>query len=86
MDTVDKKSLTERDICTKYIIPALVQAGWDLHLQIREEVNITKGRVLVKGTAVTRATPKFADYILYYSSNLPLAVVEAKDHNHSISG
>jgi len=84
MDTVDKKSLTERDICTKYITPALVQAGWDLHSQIREQVNITRGRVLVKGTAVTRATPKFADYILYYSSNLPLAVVEAKDNNHSV--
>ncbi len=84
METVDKKSLTERDICTRYITPALVKAGWDLHSQIREEVNITKGRVLVKGMAVTRATPKFADYILYYSSNLPLAVVEAKDNNHSI--
>lgn len=84
MDIPDKKQLTERDICTKYITPALVQAGWDLHAQIREQVNITKGRVLVKGTTVTRATPKFADYILYYSSNLPLAVVEAKDNNHSI--
>lgn len=84
MDTLDKKKLSERDICTKFITPAITRSGWDLHSQIREQVNVTKGRVLVKGTKISRATPKYADYILYYSSNLPLAVIEAKDNNHSI--
>jgi len=46
---VDKKSLSERDICTKFITPALTAAGWDLHSQIREEVSFTKGRIIVRG-------------------------------------
>ncbi|MDD1694671.1 MAG: DEAD/DEAH box helicase family protein [Methanoregula sp.] len=84
MTIVDKKSLSERDICTKYITPALAGAGWDQDHQIREEVNVTNGRVLVKGNSVSRAKPRRADYILCYKPNLPLAVVEAKDNNHSV--
>ena len=84
MDLTDKKSLTERDICTKFITPALQQSQWDIHIHIRENVAITRGRVLVKGTSVSRAPPKFADYILYYRNNLPIAVIEAKDNNHSV--
>ena len=83
MDTSDKKKLSERDICTKYITPALTLSGWDHH-QIREEVNVTNGRVLVKGNAVSRAKPRRADYILYYKPNLPIAVIEAKDNNHIV--
>jgi type I restriction enzyme, R subunit len=49
-----KKSLTERDICTKFITPALVAAGWDLHAQLREEVAFTAGRVIVRGSQVAR--------------------------------
>jgi type I restriction enzyme R subunit len=75
---VDKKSLSERDICTKYITPALVRAGWDLHSQIREEVSFTKGRIIVRGKLHTRGEQKRADYILYFKSNIPLAVIEAK--------
>jgi len=45
----DKKSLSERDICSKYITPAVTGAGWDLHTQIREEVSFTKGRIIVRG-------------------------------------
>jgi len=52
---MDKKQLTERDICTKYITPAVTGAGWDLHSQIREEVFFTKGRVIVRGKLHTRA-------------------------------
>jgi len=84
MEIFDKKTLSERDICTKFITPALSQSGWDHHHQIREEVNITKGRVLVKGNSVDRAKPRRADYILYYKPNIPIAVIEAKDNNHSV--
>ncbi len=78
MDTIDKKSLSEQDIRTKCITPAIEQAGWDNHSQIREEVGITKGRVIVRGKTVKRGDKKFADYILYHKPNIPVAVVEAK--------
>ncbi|ADL56908.1 EcoAI/FtnUII family type I restriction enzme subunit R [Gallionella capsiferriformans] len=80
----DKKSLSERDICTKYITPAVIQAGWDLFTQIREEVSFTKGRIIVRGKLHTRGELKRADYILYYKSNIPLAVIEAKDNSHGV--
>ena len=76
--------LSERDICTQYITPALVKAGWDLSTQIREEVSFTKGRVIVRGKVHNRGKQKRADYILYYKPNIPLAVIEAKDKSHSI--
>ena len=80
----DKKSLSERDICSKYITPAITGAGWDLHSQIREEVSFTKGRIIVRGKLHTRGELKRADYILYYKSNIPLAVIEAKENGHSV--
>ena len=81
---MDKKSLSERDICTKFITPAIDKAGWDVLTQVREEVNFTKGRVIVRGKLVKRGEPKRADYILYYKPNIPIAVIEAKDNNHSV--
>jgi len=82
---MNKKDLTERDICTKFITPALTAGGkWDLLAQIREEVYITKGKVMVRGPISTRGESKRADYILYYKEGIPLAVVEAKDNTHSI--
>ena len=78
------KNLSERDICTKYITPAVTKAGWDLLTQIREEVSFTKGRIIVRGKLHSRGEQKRADYILYYKSNIPLAVIEAKDNNHSV--
>lgn len=80
----DKKNLSERDICTKYITPAITTAGWDLHSQIREEVSFTKGRVIVRGKLHARGEQKRADYILYYKSNIPIAVIEAKENGHSV--
>jgi hypothetical protein len=68
---VNKKDLSERDICTKFITPAVTQAGWDIHSQVREEVGFTKGRIIVRGKLVTRGKPKRADYILYYKPNIP---------------
>lgn len=82
---MNKKDLSERDICTKFITPAVIDAGWDLHTQIREEVSFTKGRIIVRGKLHTRGEIKRADYILYYKSNIPLAVIEAKDNKHSVN-
>lgn len=81
---MDKKSLSERDICTKFITPAIVKAGWDKNLQIREEVSFTAGKIIVRGKLVSRSKQKRADYILYYKNNIPIAVVEAKDNNHTV--
>jgi type I restriction enzyme R subunit len=81
---MDKRSLTERDICTKFILPAIKGAGWDEMLQVREEVYFTKGRIIVRGKLVTRGKAKKADFVLYYKPNIPIALIEAKDNNHSV--
>lgn len=81
---MNKRDLSERDICSKYITPAIVNAGWDLEKQIREEVSFTDGRIIVRKKMVTRGERKRADYILYYKSNLPLAIIEAKDNKHPV--
>ena len=82
--TMDKRSLTERDICTKFILPAVKRAGWDEMVQVREEVYFTKGRIIVRGKLVTRGKAKKADFVLYYKPNIPIALIEAKDNNHSV--
>ena len=76
--------LSERDVCTQRITPAIVAAGWDLATQVREEVSFTRGRIIVRGRLVTRGKPKRADYVLYYRPNIPIAVVEAKDASHAL--
>ncbi len=81
---IDKKKLSERDICTKYITPALENAGWDKHLQILEEVSFTDGKIYVRGKFTARGQRKRADYILYYKPNIPIAIIEAKDNTHSV--
>ena len=81
---MDKRSLSERDICTKFIMPALRAAGWDEMSQLREEVGFTKGRIVVRGRLVARGKRKRADYILDFKPNIPIAVIEAKDNNHSV--
>ncbi len=84
---MNKKALSETDIRTKFITPALVGADgnkWDVMTQIREEAYFTKGRVIVRGKTVKRGEAKKADYLLYYKPNLPIAVIEAKDNNHSV--
>jgi type I restriction enzyme R subunit len=81
---MNKQQMTERDICTKYITPAVVDAGWDTLRQIREEYQITDGRIIVRGSLVSRGAKKRADYVLFYKPNLPLAVIEAKDNKHTI--
>lgn len=82
---MDKKQMSEQDIRTKYITPAILAAGWDRDLQIREEVSFTKGKITVRRKVVKRGEQKRADYILYWKPNIPLAIVEAKDNNHNIA-
>ncbi len=84
MGTINKKELSERDICTKYITPALELAGWDKRIQLREEVYLTEGRIIVRGRLTSRGKRKWADYVLYHKPNIPIAVIEAKDNNHAI--
>ena len=83
---MNKKELTEADIRTKFITPALVAPGgrWDLMTQLREEVYFTKGRVIVRGKTVKRGEAKKADYLLYYKPGIPIAVIEAKDNNETV--
>ena len=83
---MDKKTLSERDICTKFITPALEASGWDRNSQFLEEVNLTSGRVVVRGNKAKRdeKTIRRADYVLYYKPGIPIAVVEAKDNKHSV--
>ena len=82
---IDKKSLSERDICTKFITPAIKKAGWDTLTQLLEEVSFTDGKIYVRGKMTARGTRKRADYILYFKPNIPIAIVEAKDNKHSVS-
>jgi type I restriction enzyme R subunit len=84
---MNKKALTEADIRTKFITPAIVGSNgdkWDVMTQIREEIYFTKGRVIVRGKTVRRGEAKKADYLLYYKPNIPIAVIEAKDNCHSV--
>lgn len=75
---MDKRQLSERDICTKYITPALEKAGWDKYKQFLEEVSFTDGKIYVRGKLTARGESKRADYILYYKPNIPVAIIEAK--------
>lgn len=87
---MNKYDLSERDICTKFITPAILQAGWQQH-QFREEVNLTAGRVTVRGKLAARIRnpeakggPKRADIVLYARPNLPIAIVEAKQAQFAV--
>lgn len=87
---MDKYLLSERDICTKFITPAILQAGWTLQ-QFREEVKLTDGRVVVRGSLAARIKnpyakggPRRADYVLYARPHVPLAIIEAKQAKFSV--
>jgi type I restriction enzyme R subunit len=81
---MNKKQLSERDICTKFINPALVKAGWDIKNQVREEVSFTDGRIIVRGGMHARGKRKRADYVLYHKPNMAIAIIEAKDNKHGV--
>lgn len=77
-----KKQMSEEDIKLNFITPSL-QKGWSGHITM--ETKITDGRINIKGNLVARSKPKYADYLLYLNDAKPIAVVEAKDNNHSVS-
>jgi type I restriction enzyme R subunit len=80
-----KKRVSERDICTKFITPAITGEGkWDVMSQVNEEVYLPKGRVIVRGQLTTRGEAKRADYVLSHKPGIPLVVVEAKDNNRGV--
>jgi type I site-specific restriction endonuclease len=87
LTALDKKSLSEIDICDLIISPAIRGAGWDPITQIRRDVTLTPGPVVVRGNVASRnkKKKKFADYVLYREPGVPIAVVEAKDNHHTIS-
>lgn len=80
-----KKELSETDICNLYITPALKDAGWKPFTQIRREVTLTPGPIIVRGNMSSRnkEKKKFADYVLSREPSLPVAVLEAKDNKHT---
>ena len=82
---MNKKALSESDICDRFITPALTQAGWTSD-QWRREVTLGDGKVLVSGKRVARGKPRRADYVLFYNPTIPIAVIEAKDNNHTVRG
>lgn len=84
-EQINKKTLSETDIRTKYITPAILKAGWNPMTQLREEYAVTKGRIIARGKICKREKPLKADYVLFYKLNKPIAVVEAKDNNHTMS-
>src|SRR3989344_1065762 len=84
MPNFSKKELSEQDICSKYILPALTGAGWDLQKQIREQYGFTAGRIIVRGKTVFRGEKKRADFVLYHRGHLPLAIIEVKDNKHPV--
>lgn len=76
--------MTEEEIKTNFITPAIKKSGWNFENQVRMEFYFTDGRVIVKGNKTKRGKRKFADYILLYKPNIPIAIIEAKDNNHSL--
>tara|TARA_B100001179_G_C18604290_1_gene412987 strand:- start:3644 stop:6079 length:2436 start_codon:yes stop_codon:yes gene_type:complete len=84
MAGINKLELSETDIISKFILPAIKSSGWDDMTQIREEVKLRDGKVIVRGQMAVRKTVKSADIVLYHKPNLPLAVIEAKANKHSI--
>ncbi len=75
---MDLSTLSEQDISTQFVIPALLRAGWDLRRQVREQVSFTKGRIIVRGRLHTRGNGRRADIVLYQQPNQPIAVIEVK--------
>ena len=82
MTILGKKQMSEEDIKLNFITP-VIQKGWKGHITM--ETKITDGRINIRGNIVARSKPKFADYLLYLNDGKPIAVVEAKDNNHSVS-
>lgn len=84
MAELNLSNLTEADIITKCVMPAILNAGWDNTTQIRQEVKLRDGKVIVRGKVAARRTVKSADIVLYHKPGIPLDVIEAKANKHEI--
>ncbi|EMH2846829.1 TPA: DEAD/DEAH box helicase family protein [Escherichia coli] len=84
MAELNLSNMTEADIITKCVMPAILNAGWDNTTQIRQEVKLRDGKVIVRGKVAARRTVKSADIVLYHKPGIPLAVIEAKANKHEI--
>lgn len=83
---LEDKLLSEEDIKLRYITPAIQNKGWSVQdITMETKIKLTDGKVNIKGNFVVRERPKYADYMLYYNRATPIAIVEAKDANHSVS-
>ena len=83
---VEDKLLSEEDIKLRYITPAIQNKGWSVtDITMETKIKLTDGKVNIKGNFVVREKPKYADYMLYFNRATPIAIVEAKDANHSVS-
>lgn len=85
MTILDKKQMTEEDIKLNYITPSLFAKGWQDRITMETKVQFTDGKVNLRGNNINREAPKKADYVLYFRREYPIAIIEAKDNNHSIS-
>ena len=82
---LSKKQMSEEDIKLNFITPALLNHGWKDKITMEQAVRFTDGKINIKWNLVARSPAKKADYILYINANNPIAIVEAKDNNHSVS-
>ena len=85
MTILDKKQMTEEDIKLNFITPALLSKGWKDKITMETKVQFTDGKINLKGNVAVRGDAKKADYVLYMHKDYPIAIVEAKDNNHTIS-
>ena len=85
MTILDKKQMTEEDIKLNFITPALLSKGWKDKITMETKVQFTDGKINLNGNVAVRGDAKKADYVLYMSKDYPIAIVEAKDNNHTIS-
>ena len=83
---MDIHSLSEEDIKLRYVTPSILNKGWSVEdITMETTVKLTDGKINMKGNLAARSKPKFADYVLYYNRATPIAIIEAKDANHTVS-
>lgn len=83
---IDIQILSEEDIKLRYITPSILDKGWSVEdITMETKVKLTDGKINLRGNFVSRGKAKFADYVLYYNRATPIAIVEAKDANHTVA-
>lgn len=83
---IDILQLSEEDIKLRYITPSIVDKGWSVdNITMETKVKLTDGKINLRGNLVSRGKAKYADYVLYYNRATPIAIVEAKDANHTVA-